>query len=387
MRTPTHITWQLILRSITGEPLSKDEVCRLHNWIEESPEHRAYYERARRHWLHPDEEKEQPVDVKKFIRRFDRFAIQTDHKPRRYTYLYKYVATLLIPLCLYLGATFFSTPQQPETQESDVPSAIVPGSNYAHVILGDGSQITLTQQADSTRRLAEGMAIDTQAGVLSYKPHKGKEERNTLVVPRGGQYTLELADGTCIWINAGSQLTYPTQFEGTERIVELSGEAYFEVAKDTNRPFIVHTHYQSVKVYGTSFNVEAYSDETEERTTLASGSVSVTVRGQETRLVPGQQAVTSETGSVQVRNVDASLTCSWHTGILSVEHESLESILTKLGRWYDVDFTFHDDALRKLHFTGDLERYADFNDILRLIRMTTSVNFIVNGRQVEVASR
>ena len=387
MKIPTPITWQILLRNITGQPLTEEETCRLRDWLDESAEHRAYYERARRHWLRPDEEKAQSVDVEKFIRRFDRFAAQTTRKPRRYTYLYKYAAILLIPLCLYLGATFFSEPQQPDTQEPAVPSAIVPGSNYAQVILGDGSRVTLTQQADSARRLAEGMDIDTQAGLLSYKPHAGKEEQNTLVVPRGGQYTLRLADGTRIWVNAGSQLTYPTQFDGAERTVTLSGEAYFEVAKDADRPFIVRTHGPSILVYGTSFNVEAYPDETLERTTLASGSVGITVRGQETRLAPGQQAVMSETGRVEVRAVDASIACSWHTGVLSVERESLENILTRLGRWYDVDFTFRDDALRRLHFTGDLERYADFNDILRLIRMTTSVDFVVSGRQVEVISR
>ena len=326
MKQDTSISWRLLLRKISGEPLDAAEEARLQAWLNESPAHRDYFERAARHWRHPEAEEVPDVDMERLVRRFDRFAARNPQRPR--------------------------------------------------------------SQAASARPLPEGMDVDAQSGILSYAAREGEGRPNTLIVPRGGQYTLQLEDGTRIWVNADSRLRYPTRFSGPERIVELSGEAYFEVAKDAKRPFIVRTRGQSVKVYGTSFNVEAYSDEPQERTTLATGSVGVTCGGKEIRLIPGRQAVADvEAGTMFVRTVDPSVVCSWHTGVLAVENERLENILARLSRWYDVGFIYRNDELRNLHFTGDLERYADFNDILRLIRMTTSVDFIVNGRQVEVVSR
>ena len=394
MKQDTSISWRLLLRKISGEPLDAAEEARLQAWLNESPAHRDYFERAARHWRHPEAEEVPDVDMERLVRRFDRFAARNPQRPRSVhmrARLYPYVAcaaAILLLVSVYMGARLSDMSRETAPIMPSAPTAIVPGSNYAQVILADGTCVNLNRQAASARPLPEGMDVDAQSGVLSYAAREGEGRPNTLIVPRGGQYTLQLEDGTRIWVNADSRLRYPTRFSGPERIVELSGEAYFEVAKDAKRPFIVRTRGQSVKVYGTSFNVEAYSDEPQERTTLATGSVGVTCGGKEIRLIPGRQAVADvEAGTMFVRTVDPSVVCSWHTGVLAVENERLENILARLSRWYDVGFIYRNDELRNLHFTGDLERYADFNDILRLIRMTTSVDFIVNGRQVEVVSR
>lgn len=394
MQTDTSIAWRLLLRKIANETLNEAEEKQLNDWLDESPDHRDYFERARRYWLHPETNERPDTELAQFIRRFDNFANQTSrhgNKHQRHYTFYKYTAyaaTLLLPVCIYISFLLSSTPKESLANIPSSPSAILPGSNYAQVVLEDGSQITLNGQPDSALTQSEGMSVDVQSGLLVYKTQAGKERKNTLIVPRGGQYAIELSDGSRIWVNADSRLTYPTHFNGNERIVSLQGEAYFQIAKDPAKPFLVRTRQQTIKVYGTSFNVEAYPDEQQERTTLAQGSVGIIFQEKESKLSPNQQAQTDISRDIlHIQTVDASKICAWHTGSLSVENERLENILTKLSRWYDVNFTYQNEQLKNLHFTGDLRRYDEFYDLLYMIRMTTSVDFIVNGRQVNVVSR
>jgi ferric-dicitrate binding protein FerR (iron transport regulator) len=206
---------------------------------------------------------------------------------------------------------------------------------------------------------------------------------HAMVIPRGGEYRLELCDGTRVWLNSGSRLDYPSFFTGEERVVWLSGEAYFEVSPG-DRPFVVTTSRASTRAYGTSFNVTAYAGEEVQRTTLLSGRVGVVAGGREYALAPGQQAGVRGDDSVEVRDVEACLYCSWHKGALLFEGESLEEIMARLARWYDVEVVFLDDRARDLHFTGDLERYAELDDVLRMISLTTRVTFDMDGYEVFV---
>jgi ferric-dicitrate binding protein FerR (iron transport regulator) len=164
--------------------------------------------------------------------------------------------------------------------------------------------------------------------------------------------------------------------------VTLSGEAYFEVAPG-EKPFIVRTSRADVRVHGTSFNVLAYEEDDAYDVTLLSGRVSVVAGGAEYRLAPGQQAVVGPR-EVAVRDVDARFYCSWHKGALLFEGERLEELMTRLARWYDVRVTFMNDRARGLHFTGDLERYANLEEVLRLVAMTTRVEFEMKDDEVFV---
>lgn len=398
MENNQNISWSLILRKITGETLTREEEKIFHKWLEADVRHRAYFEKALKNWQNTEAEVPS-LDLEKLIERFDRFAAQTipgTRKPKLkqnkvLRHYLSYAATILLPACLIVGVLLYSNKEETTiVQAPSVQQIITPGESRAHIILEDGNQVALSGKNDSLLYDENGVLIQQQNGTISYiaKVESQEEKFNTIIVPRGGEYNLRLSDGTRIWINSGSSVKYPVQFVGNERIVELNGEAYFEVAKDKVKPFLVKTNRQTVKVYGTSFNIEAYPENNFQYTTLAEGSVGVYHIDREYRLSPGQQAqVSTDNQTVKVMEVDVNSICSWCLGKLSMENEPLEKILTKLSRWYDVDFTYTENSLKNLHFTGDLERYADFSDILKLIQMTTSVNFIVEGRKVKVASK
>lgn len=398
MENNQNISWSLILRKITGETLTQEEERIFNSWLEADMRHRIYFEKALKSWQGTETEAP-PLDLDKLIERFDRFAEQTNPKvrkimPKRNKVLWQYMsyaATILLPACLIISILLYSNKdKQIAVQTPATQQIITPGESRARIILDNGSQVALSGKSDSLLYDENGVLIRQQNGTIAYtaKAETQEEKFNTLEVPRGGEYNIQLSDGTQIWVNSGSSLKYPVQFVGNERIVELEGEAYFEVAKDKARPFLVKTNRQTVKVYGTSFNIEAYPENNYQYTTLARGSVGVYHDNREYKLIPGQQAqVSTDNATVKVMAVNVESICAWHLGKLSMENEPLEKILTRLSRWYDVDFTYTDSSLKSLHFTGDLERYSDFSDILKLIQLTTSVDFIIEGRKVKVTSR
>lgn len=399
MENNQNISWNLILRKITGEPLTQKEEKIFNKWIEAEERHRIYFEKAQKNWSDTGTEVPQ-LDLEKLIERFDRFAEQTKTDthtpvvPKRNRVLWHYLsyaATILLPACLIVGILLYSNKEkQVAVQTVPIQEIITPVEKRAHIILDNGNEVALSGKSDSLLYDENGILIRQQNGSVSYttKTELKEEKFNAIVVPRGGEYNLQLSDGTRVWINSGSSLKFPVQFINNERIVELTGEAYFEVAKDKSKPFFVKTNQQTIRVYGTSFNVEAYSENNYQYTTLTEGSVGIYHANHEYKLIPGQQAqVNSNNQTVKIMEVDAASICSWHLGRLSIENEPLENILVKISRWYDVDFTYTDNSLKDLHFTGDLERYANFSDILELIQMTTSVHFIIEGRKIKVTSR
>lgn len=396
MKNTESISWSLLLKKIKGERLTEEEEMNFHRWISD-PACKAYFERAVLNWQ--DETDVPPVDLPKFIRQFDHFVasseVKTSHqmtyraKFRRYA---SYAAAILIPLIVFGGIYYYYNKGQHTVVSSTTISQVIsPGKSSARIILDNGEELVLGGGADSLLCDEEGIHIRQQQGTVSYlasNQSSTEEKINTIIIPRGGEHKLILSDGTQVWINSASSLKYPALFVKNERVVELEGEAYFEVAKDASHPFIVKTAGRQVKVYGTAFNIEAYPTERKQYVTLAEGSIGVFIGEKECRLVPGQQAqISTEDNKIEVVEVDASRFCSWHTGQLSLEHERLEDILAKLSRWYDVDFSYADNSLKELHFTGDLERYADFTDMLELIKLTTHVDFIIEGRCVKVISK
>lgn len=390
-----YISWRLILRKIAGEELSDAEERQLGDWMEADVRHREYVENARRDWESPGEGN--VPDLPRLIERFDRFTAQAvpgkpecrKCGPERVKAILPYAAAILIPLCLTAVMIWFTrdVPQQPVVAVKRVPESILPGSSQASIVLADGQRLVLDGKVDSLICQQDGLTIRQQAGTISYQAqeHVREERFNLIDIPRGGEYCLELSDGTRVWLNSSSTLRFPENFVREERVVELSGEAYFEVAKDDQKPFIVRTGQQDVRVYGTAFNVYAYPGEKIQHTTLKEGKVSVFRQGKEYFLQPGQQArIDTLSFNVTIEKVRPEQYCSWLTGNIPLENERLEDILLRLSRWYNVDFVFNDDRLKELHFSGDLERYADFSEILRLIQMTTSVEFVIRGRKIIV---
>ena len=271
-----------------------------------------------------------------------------------------------------------------------VNTLLMPGESRAKLTLSDGRVVLLDKmQKDETMIDAGNSFIRRGEGRVTYvkgsEKSPDKVEYNTMEVPRGGEYVLELSDGTRVWLNSQTRLVYPTCFVGSERVIELDGEAYFQVARDTTMPFVVRVGKNAVRVYGTSFNVSAYREDANMITTLETGSVGLWVGEKEYRLVPGDQAdVTVATGTVVKYRVNADAYCSWRNGTFIFEEERLESILNRLSRWYNVDIFYQNESIKDLHFTGDLGRYEDFMEVLKLIGLTTNVEFVVNGRNIIV---
>jgi len=284
----------------------------------------------------------------------------------------------------------------PESQQVETPLLPVAeaktGSSKAILITPEGKQFSLSQQDSSqTLELGNGFIAINKGNVVEYMefstpPSQQKNKNNIIQVPRGGEYELILPDGTHVWLNSDSELSFPLQFDSTKREVSLSGEAYFDVTKDPQKPFTVKlTGGIEVKVLGTQFNVQAYPDEKTIETTLCEGSVNVSDGTKETTLTPSLQAVYSKTDkSITTRKVDIRLYTSWKKGLFVFENKPLEEIMTTLSRWYNINVFYTNQTVKTYHFTGDLERYGDFRKALGMIEKATSIRFVINGNNIMV---
>lgn len=279
-------------------------------------------------------------------------------------------------------------------------SAIVPGGNKAVLTLADGSRIILDQAANGSLARQAGIQVSkTNDGQLIYsvmEQHVGDGKTNaltdltnTISTPKGGQYQVNLPDGTKVWLNAASELKFPLSFAKLkERRVELHGEAYFEVEKDASKPFIVKSEQQTVQVLGTHFNINSYADEKETKTTLLEGSVKVNPIGgndaDQVVLKPGLQAqVFSGVKQVNVLRVDPQAAVSWKNGQFFFEDEPIENIMMQVARWYDVEIVYQDDLSGKTVW-GSVTRYASVSKVLSIVELTGGIHFKVEGRRITV---
>ncbi|MCC8423589.1 FecR family protein [Mucilaginibacter sp. UR6-11] len=294
----------------------------------------------------------------------------------------RYVAAASILLFLSFGAYFLLKPK-PTPQLAQ--NTILPGTNKAILTLGNGQKIDLNDAKNGALVKAAGIRItkDKKGQITYVVENTGQPAQyNTTTTPKGGQWHLVLADGTQVWLNAASSLHYPTAFNGKERLVELTGEGYFEVAKDKAHPFIVKTAQESVQVLGTHFNINSYADEPSVKTTLLEGSVKVSNAQRSVLIKPGEQAVLVNNDLV-VKEADTEEAVAWKEGRFIFNDESLESIMRKVSRWYDVDITYKGVDPKQV-FGGTLSRYGELNKLLHKIELTQGVHFKVEGRRIVV---
>lgn len=271
-----------------------------------------------------------------------------------------------------------------KVQLADIP----PGGNKAILTLGDGSNITLDSAGNGLLASQGGTSV-TQSGKgqLVYQSGQGAESApvfNTVSTPKGGQFHIVLPDGTGVWLNAASSLRFPTAFTGKQRNVEITGEVYFEVAHNRQRPFVVKNGATEITVLGTHFNVMAYDDEKIMRTTLLEGAVKVTRGAREALLTPGQQArISTGTGSMRiVDDVDTEKELSWKNGYFQFEDESLESIMRQVSRWYDVEIRYEGNS-RGENFTGRLPRNSNVSGVMRILALS-GVKFRIEDKTIIV---
>ena len=211
----------------------------------------------------------------------------------------------------------------------------------------------------------------------------------TVTVPAGQRANVILADGTSVWLNAGTTLTYPSIFDGDRREVTLDGEAYFDVTHNEEQPFRVRTHQMDIEVLGTEFNVKCYADEGVMEATLVEGQVGLSDEGAgSVVLEPGEQAVVGEgVQGIAVREVNVQHYIGWRENRLSFQGETLEEIMQVLARWYDIEVVFEDARLRGLEFSGNLDKYTDIDSFFRLFELGAEVRFERAGRTVYVRAK
>lgn len=296
--------------------------------------------------------------------------------------------SVAVAILLLLGVTcyFIFYRERPGVKMELLSSNITPGCPRAELELPGGKVIPL----DSCTR---GVVVDSQMelsnrqNTLIYQLGRetGETEYHTIHVPRGGEYNLQLSDNTRVYLNAGSSLRYPVRFNDDMREVFLTGEAYFEVMRDSSRAFIVRAGEIAVQVLGTSFNVNAYSDREEIATTLVEGRVRIDCGGKECLLIPGTQLVYHrDRGDAEVRAVDTEVYTSWKDGYYYFRRETLENIMDKLARWYDMNVFYESSELKALEFGGRLRKYDRIGYLLDRMEATEDVAFVVNGNTITV---
>jgi transmembrane sensor len=387
--TPLNVS-TLIAKKLAGE-MTEAEQQDLERWIAESGQNQAIYESV----VDPANRATRDALLKEIDVNADWEEVQGrvfKDAPRRSFLFYKIAAsvTLLmaIGVALYLGMT-------PQANTEEQAAMITPGSAQAIIKLHDGKTITLSDAANQNRQFQErnGSGFFNAAGNLAYSAgDAGKDELlyNEIIVPRGGEYKVTLSDGTNVWLNSETQLKFPVKFPAAERAVVLTGEAYFEVAHQSGRPFIVTTLQQArIQVYGTRFNINAYADLRQVAVTLNEGKVSVSKEsGPELMLKPEEQAVVREgRNEIAQLTVDAAQFSAWKDGMLVFDNMSLNDISALLSRWYDVEFEFENDKIRDYRFTADIKRYGTFRDVLKFFEKTNQIAFTIDGRTIRIRDK
>lgn len=316
-------------------------------------------------------------------------------KLSRATVFLRWAAAAVVLLALGSVIYLYSGGKSLFHKQRTYASDAAPGSNKAILVLANGQKISLSDIHNGDVAKEAGLSITKTAdGQLVYnivddKPDGATKEDtfNTIETPKGGVWQIKLPDGSSVWLNAASSLTYPLSFaKGKKRMVELKGEAYFEVSKDKDHPFVVKTAKQEVEVLGTSFNINSYADESEVKTTLLEGSVKVMpyLAGQQADVLkPGEQAVLNEKG-MNIKEVDAEESIDWKNGYFMFNNEKQENIMRKIARWYNVQIEYADVSAKDVMYYGSISRFENVSKVLRKFEQTGEVRFEINKNKITV---
>jgi transmembrane sensor len=267
---------------------------------------------------------------------------------------------------------------------------ISPGGNKAVLTLADGRRVVLDDANNGQLATQAGVVITKSAdGQIIYRAsgaavHAQSNLQNTISTPRGGQYQVILPDQTSVWLNSASSISYPAAFSGHERLVSLTGEAYFEVARNEKMPFKVRSGQQTVEVLGTHFNVNAYPDEPNTLTTLLEGSVRLISPASSIRIAPGEQGVVLDDGAIMKRKVDVDRELAWKNGLFSFEGQDIRAIMRQISRWYDIEVVY-DKNLPEEKYYGEIARSSKLEDVFKILELN-NIAFRMEGKTVYVSS-
>ena len=376
---------RLIARYLSDE-IGEEEQAELTRWRDESPENeRLFREICKEENIKQNMQKRQTFHAEDGWEGVQR-KIQRHRFRHRILNICKYAAIFIFPVAIATVAIYKSGNEpQPLSQ---VEEQIVPGGKKAVLILDNGEAIDLKSTSGVELKEKDGTVIQVDSTVLNYQqaPARTSEKLayNKVNVPRGGEYQLTLSDGSKVQLNSMSSIRFPVQFAQDCRLVELEGEAYFEVSK-TGQPFIVQTKGMKIEVLGTTFNISAYANE-EYQTTLVSGSVKVqTENGSNRILKPSEQAcITPGSNQINVRNVDTAFYTSWIHGKINFKDQRLDDIMKTLARWYDMDVVYENEATKELRFGCYVNRYNEITPLVKLLEQTGRVTVTVEGKTIKI---
>ena len=369
--------------------ITEEERQELEDWCEEAPRNRKLFEQICQEDLFSKERYvyEKINDTKAFSV-FEKRVRKVSS--RSIGNWWKYAAVLLFPILVVGSWKLMHETEQVSIVASSV-APIQPGCSQAVLVLDDGRKVFLKEEEEGVISEDKEITVTGEKDRLVYTSSEGKNvdeiRFNELEVPRGGEYKVRLADGTLVYLNSATRMKYPVKFDEKERKVYLSGEAYFEVAKDPERPFFVEMEGVEVRVYGTSFNVNTHQ-EGNIQTVLVKGSIGVKVlsSGMESVIRPGQMAEFKQGNTkVDVKDVNVAVYTDWKDGIFRFENQRLEDILAVLSNWYDMNVFYQTVSVKELHFSGYMERYKDVSVILEAITLSTGVTFSIQGKTIIVS--
>ncbi|MCF8453797.1 MAG: FecR domain-containing protein [Pedobacter sp.] len=330
--------------------------------------------------------------------------VEEDQYSYRFYYLKSISIAAMILLAITTGIYFYSNREIVEPEhfaEIDVQNDIAPGYNKAILTLADGSKISLDDAANGLLASQGNIAITkTENGQIVYENNNidrtkfmaNRSVTNTIQTPKGGKYQVRLPDGSKVWLNSASTLSYPTTFAGNERKVQLKGEAYFEISPNKNIPFRVQSGNQIVEVLGTHFNINSYDDEDYVKTTLLEGSVKVILNSKpnvvsNTRLLkPGEQSLTKSSRSdIRIENADTEKAVAWKNGYFKFRNTPIREIMREIERWYDVELVY-EGKIPTDEFTGFISNDVKISAVLKIMEESGGVKFTVKGKKLKVKS-
>ncbi len=368
---------KLIQKRFNRNISSKEEEI-LHQWISESGENLKLYKKMLKHHVYlRDSHLIDQINERKAWSYIDSNITSSRKAKIRYLNIIRYAAAILLPLIM-VGAIYYYTMKDDEYKEAFAYiETIQPGTDKAILNLSNGEEIMLeNKKADRILFESKNIRIKDSSNMIVYKSKasiSSLEQRDRIHVPIGGKYMAKLSDGTKVWLNSDTDFEFAINFTGSNRLVKLSGEAYFEVAEHKSKPFIVRTNGVDITVLGTSFNVSAYKNE-KITTTLLEGKVKVSSAIEQEFMEPGDQ-IDYYQNKLTKKKVDAKSFAEWKDGIFRFKDIRLQDLTKKLSRWYNIDFFFDNDQLKELRFNGKVDKSKPLSEILNILKETNHITY------------
>ena len=382
----------LLVKALQHE-LTVEEEARGRAWREECEENEALYAKVMSSdFMKMKTEQRERVDAVSAY-----MQVKKCCKKRLRVRKWRCVSVVAASVLLLWGVWFYSGTEFLSSGDvlTEEGAEIIASGSKAELILSDGECVILGKGQLDSVWMHEGMEVHSTEERVSYVGERqcGEDslsvelQYNILRVPRGGEYSVVLGDGTLVCLNSESELRYPVRFDGEERQVFLRGEGYFEVTKDPDHPFVVEVENARIEVLGTTFNVCSYEEEEQVVTTLVEGMVRLSSENQSVVLIPNEQGILDKKGHLIKMEVDVFPYVAWQKGLFVFQQQPLERVMQVVSRWYDVEVVFRNEKTKKISFTGNMRRYSNFEQTVRMLEKTGGLIFNIEGRTIYITEK